>query len=50
MNKLMSCLPLVCSLRNGSIVVGIGGGDYTDEWMDKATTFLDRSFSLSKIV
>jgi hypothetical protein len=25
-------------------------GNYTDEWMDKTTTFLDRAFSLSKIV
>jgi hypothetical protein len=25
-------------------------GNYTDEWMDKATTFLDRAFLLSKIV
>jgi hypothetical protein len=31
-------------------VVGIGVGDYIDEWMDKATTFLDCAFSLSKIV
>jgi hypothetical protein len=23
---------------------------YTDEWMDKTTTFLDRVFSMSKIV
>jgi hypothetical protein len=34
----------------GCIVVGIGGGDYTDEWMNKATTLLDCAFSLSKIV
>jgi hypothetical protein len=26
------------------------GGNYTDEWMDKATTFMDCAFSLSKIV
>jgi hypothetical protein len=25
-------------------------GDYTDEWMDKVTTFFDRAFSLSKIM
>jgi hypothetical protein len=25
-------------------------GNYTDEWMDKTTTLLDRAFSLSKIV
>jgi hypothetical protein len=25
-------------------------GNYTDEWMDKATAFLDHAFSLSKIV
>jgi hypothetical protein len=25
-------------------------GNYIDEWMDKATTFLDRAFSLSKVV
>jgi hypothetical protein len=26
------------------------GGDYTDEWMDNATTFLDRAFSQTQIV
>jgi hypothetical protein len=26
------------------------GGNYMDEWMDKATTFMDRAFSRSKIV
>jgi hypothetical protein len=26
------------------------GGNYTDEWMDKATTFLDRAFSWTQIV
>jgi hypothetical protein len=26
------------------------GGNYTDEWMNKGTTFLDSAFSLSKIV
>jgi ferredoxin-like protein FixX len=26
------------------------GGNYTDEWMDKATTFLDRAFSRTQIV
>jgi hypothetical protein len=31
------------------IVVGIEG-IHGDEWMDKATTFLNRAFSLSKIV
>jgi hypothetical protein len=31
-------------------VVGIRGGDYTDEWMDRVTVFLGRAFSLSKIV
>jgi hypothetical protein len=25
------------------------GGNYTDEWMDKATTFLDYAFSQSQI-
>jgi hypothetical protein len=25
-------------------------GNYTDEWMDKTTSFLDRVFSLSKIM
>jgi hypothetical protein len=25
-------------------------GNYIDEWMDKTITFLDRAFSLSKIV
>jgi hypothetical protein len=25
-------------------------GNYTDEWMDKGTTFLDRAFSFSKIM
>jgi hypothetical protein len=33
----------------GCIVVGIRG-DYTNEWMDKTPTFLDRALSLSKIV
>jgi hypothetical protein len=31
-------------------VVGIGGGDYTDEWTDKATTFLECAFSWTQIV
>jgi hypothetical protein len=26
------------------------GGKYTDEWMDKATAFLDRAFSRTQIV
>jgi hypothetical protein len=26
------------------------GGNYMDEWMDKATTFLDRAFSQTQIV
>jgi hypothetical protein len=26
------------------------GGNYTDEWMDKATTFLDYAFSWTQIV
>jgi hypothetical protein len=31
-------------------VIWIRGGNYTDEWMDKATTFLDRAFSRTQIV
>jgi hypothetical protein len=31
-------------------VAGIKGGNYTNEWMDKATTFLDRAFSWTQIV
>jgi hypothetical protein len=27
-----------------------GGGDYTDEWMDKTIDFLDRAFSQTQIV
>jgi hypothetical protein len=26
------------------------GGNYTDEWMDKTTTFLDQAFSQTQIV
>jgi hypothetical protein len=33
----------------GCIVVGIGG-NYTDEWMDKAIAFLDHAFSRTQIV
>jgi hypothetical protein len=53
--KLISRLSLVCSLRNAEDCSWMYSGwdkdgNYIDEWMDKATTFLDRAFSWSKIV
>jgi hypothetical protein len=54
--KLMNHLPLVCSLRkmaedfSWTYIGWDKEGNYTDEWMDNATTFLDRAFSRSKIV
>jgi hypothetical protein len=34
----------------GCIVVGIKGENYTDEWMDNVTTFLNCAFSWAQIV
>jgi hypothetical protein len=54
-NKLMSRLPLVFSLKMSEDCGWMYNGwdkegKYTDEWMNKTTTFLDYAFSLSKIV
>jgi hypothetical protein len=48
--KLTSCLPLVCSLRNGRRPQLDKRKNYTDEWIVMATYFLGRAFSRSKIV
>jgi hypothetical protein len=43
-------IPFLDSIGVPEIVVGIRGKNYTDEWMDKATYFLDCVFSRTQIV